>query len=373
MVELNKSIMKLKTFHGDLNLPIFMPDATRAFIKSCTNNDLINSGIEALVVNTFHLYLQPGIEVIKKSGGVHNFMSWQKPLVSDSGGFQIFSLIHRSKDLGRVNDDGAFFKSPIDGSKHEISPEKSIQIQFDLGTDFIVCLDDCPPHNFIEKDLKKSVERTIAWAKRCHREYIKQIKKRSLKENEIPGLIAVVQGGLNKDLRKHCLDSLMEISSSEFLSLKIPFSGYGFGGRPVDEAGNFLYDILDYTAKIIPDDKIKFALGIGTPLDIVRCSRMGWNMFDCVIPTREGRHGKLYYFKENINLEDDLYSEFNIKRSENKSNLDFINPKSNIPDLQLNSISYLHHLFKSGESLGYRLASLNNLEFYSRLINKLKK
>ncbi len=365
----------INTPHGELKLPLFMPDATRGFIKMCNNSEIISAGISALVVNTFHLYLQPSLKIIKKAGGIHSFMNWNKPLLSDSGGFQIFSLIHRSEKMGKITDESAVFKSPIDGSRHEISPEKSIQIQFDLGTDLIVCLDDCPPYGFDEKKIKISVERTILWAKRCYQEYVRQIKKRKLNKDAAPKLIAVIQGGISKDLRKKCLDLLMDISDSKFLGEKFSFTGYGFGARPVDEDGNFLFDILDYTAKIIPDDKIKFALGIGSPSDIYRCHKMGWNMFDCVIPTREGRHGKLYQFKNNqkdINSAA-FYKEINIKRSIFSNNFKKINLESKLPELNSNSLAYLQHLFKVNEGLGQKWASLNNLEFYASLMKKISK
>jgi queuine tRNA-ribosyltransferase len=367
-----KDIGKIKTAHGGLSLPIFMPDATRGFIKMCANDELLSVGISALVVNTFHLYLQPGVKIIKKAGGIHKFMDWSGPLVSDSGGFQIFSLIHQNPKMGKIDEDGAVFKSPIDGSTHKISPEKSIQIQFDLGTDFIVCLDDCPPYGFSEKKISLAVDRTIAWAGRCHQEYIRQIKKRKLSGDKIPKLIAVIQGGDSRELRKRCLDGLLEISESKFLNTKIPFAGYGFGARPIDGQGNFLFDILEYTAKIIPDDKIKFALGIGTPADIYRCYQMGWNMFDCVIPTREGRHGKIYQFKNNNIKSTNFYQESNIKNSVNSNNFKKINVDSSLKILRDNSWAYLHHLFKVNESLGQKIASLNNLEFYVKLMGKLK-
>lgn len=367
-----KSLKSINTIHGKLSLPVFMPDATRGFIKMCNNSELISAGVPALVVNTFHLYLQPGINIIKKSGGIHKFINWHKPLLSDSGGFQIFSLIHKSEKMGKITDEGAIFKSPINGLKHEISPEKSIQIQFDLGTDLIVCLDDCTPYGFNEKQISLSVDRTIKWAKRCYQEYIRQIKKRKLDENKQPKLIAVIQGGLSRELRKKCLDGLLEISNIKFLGENIPFAGYGFGARPIDEQGNFLYDILDYTAKIIPNDKIKFALGIGNPADIYRCYKMGWNMFDCVIPTREGRHGKLYQFKNKEKINSiNFYKEINIKKTIFSNNFKNINSNSKLKELNSNTLAYLHHLFKVNESLGQKWASLNNLEFYARLINKI--
>ncbi len=369
-----KKISTVKTLHGNIKLPLFMPDATRGFIKMCNNSELLSSGIAALVVNTFHLYLQPGIKIIKKAGGIHNFMNWDRPLLSDSGGFQIFSLIHKSKSLGKIDDNGAVFKSPIDGSRHEITPEKSIQIQFDLGTDFIVCLDDCPPYGFDEKSINLSVERTINWAQRCYQEYIRQVKKRKMPESHRPKLIAVIQGGLSRDLRKKCLDGLLEVSDKKFLGESFSFAGYGFGARPIDEQGNFLFDILDYTAKIIPDDKIKFALGIGTPADIYRCHKMGWNMFDCVIPTREGRHGKLYQFKNQKDIKSvNFYKEINIKKSVFSNNFEKINKYSKLLELNNNSLAYLQHLFKVNEGLGQKWASLNNLEFYASLMKKISK
>jgi queuine tRNA-ribosyltransferase len=237
----------------------------------------------------------------------------------------------------------------------------------------MVCLDDCPPYGFVEKEIKSSVERTLKWAKRCHVEYIKQIKKRKLDEKSRPKLIAVIQGGLSKEFRKKCLDGLLEISQEKVLGECIPFAGYGFGARPVDENGNFLFDILDYTAKIIPDGKIKFALGIGTPSDIVRCQKMGWNMFDCVIPTREGRHGKIFKFARKKSLNGKFYQELNVKNFAFSTNFNKINIDSSFYDLKTNSLSYLNHLFKINEALGQRLASLNNLEFYSSLINVLRK
>ena len=365
--------MKFKeTLHGNIRLPLFMPDATRGFIKTCSQAELKKAGISALVVNTFHLFLQPGLRVIKKAGGIHQFMNWSGPLLSDSGGFQIFSLIHQNKSLGRITEEGAIFKSPLDGSRQEISPEKSIQIQFDLGTDFIVCLDDCPPHELSLSDMEQSVERTIRWARRSRQEYIRQIKKRKMIEGHRPHLVAVVQGGLSIDLRKKCLEALMEIENEKFLGEKVIFTVYGFGGRPVDEAGKFLDKILSFTAQIIPDDRIKFALGIGSPADIYRCYQMGWNAFDCVIPSREGRHGRLYQFKDKTEIKSiNFYNTLNIKQAKYRESFKTINSQSQFKELQEHSLAYLHHLFKLNEGLAFKWASLNNLEFYASLMRKI--
>jgi queuine tRNA-ribosyltransferase len=354
----------LKTAHGSLKTPFFMPDATRGFIKLIDNRALINTGLSALVVNTFHLYLRPGIKLIRQAGGVHKFMNWSGPLLSDSGGFQVFSLIHKNKNNGRISDEGVVFKSPLDGSLHELSPEKSIQIQFALGVDMMVCLDDCPPNDFSRLDLERAVKRTLDWAKRCRREYDKQIKKSGRRGLKRPFLFAVIQGGAEIDLREHCTRELV----------KIGFDGYGFGARPVDRFGNFLEDVLRRTAEFIPEHSLRFALGVGTPEDILRCARMGWDMFDCVIPTREGRHGKLFLPHQGGRNRKDLqfkYKSLNINNAVYAHDFSAISERSRVPELKDNSRAYLHHLFRSQDPLGPRLASLNNLEFYHKLMEKL--
>jgi len=367
----------IKTAHGSIRTPFFMPDATRGFVKLLNGEEVKRAGVKSLVVNTFHLYLQPGMEVIKKAGGIHKFIGWDGPILSDSGGFQVFSLIHRNPQMGKINDDKVIFKSPLDGSKHELTPEKSVQIQFDLGVDMMVCLDDCPPNDFDKAKLKKSVERTIQWARRCRIEYDKQIKKRKMKEGKRPLLFSVIQGGAELDLRKYCAEELV----------KIGFDGYGFGARPVDKDGNFLGKVLEFTADLIPKNSIRFALGIGLPEDIVRCAEMGWDMFDCVIPTREGRHGKLFFWKRSPKLQITnyklqikskiqnpkfFYQTFNISNSKFAKDFSPINSESKLPELKKYSKAYLHHLFRLDEPLGARLASLNNLEFYMDLMEKLK-
>ncbi|MFA4999740.1 MAG: tRNA guanosine(34) transglycosylase Tgt [Patescibacteria group bacterium] len=352
----------LKTAHGFLRTPFFMPDATRGFVKVLDNESVCRTGTAALVVNTFHLYLQPGLKIIKKAGGIHKFMDWSGPLLSDSGGYQVFSLIHRNPGMGKISDDKVVFRSPLDGAKHELTPEKSIQIQFALGTDMMVCLDDCPPNEFSRPDLEKAVARTIAWAKRCKLEYEKQLKKYRLSGRKRPLLFAVIQGGAEIDLREYCTRELV----------KIGFDGYGFGARPVDKEGKFLGEVLRRTAGFIPADALRFALGIGTPEDIVRCARMGWDMFDCVIPTREGRHGKLF-IAAGTTRSPFKYQTININNARFAVDLKAINAKSALPELHCHSRAYLHHLFKTGDPLGPRLASLNNLEFYQGMMGRLIK
>lgn len=364
---------KIKTAHGDIATPFFMPDATRGCVRALSNEDLRGLKMGPMVVNTYHLYLQPGLEVIKKAGGIHNFMNWNGPLLSDSGGYQVFSLIHKNPKMGKITDKGAIFKSPYDGSTHVLTPEKSIQIQFELGVDMMVCLDDCPPNDFNRDDLEKAVDRTVAWAVRCKKEYDKQIKKRKIKDADQPLIFGVIQGGAELDLRKKCADGLISMN----------FDGYGFGARPVDVDGNFLREVLKYTADLIPKDKIRFALGIGTPEDIIRCAELGWDIFDCVIPTREARHGRLYAWKkmslraggEAISRDRRGRSSFlamttiNITNSKYKKDLSAINGDN----LKNHSKAYLYHLFKVGEPLALKLATLNNLNFYLGLMAKISR
>jgi len=353
---------ELKTRHGLLQTPFFMPDATRGFVKLTGQEELHQTGTDALVVNTFHLFLQPGVKIIEKAGGVHRFINWSGPLLSDSGGYQVFSLLHRQKQSGKISDEKVVFRSPLDGSYQELTPEKSIQIQFSLGTDMMVCLDDCPPNEFSRPELTRAVERTIAWAKRCRREYDRQVKRRRLSDAKRPLLFAVIQGGAELDLRAHCTKELV----------KIGFDGYGFGARPVDETGKFLATVLEKTAAFIPQSALRFALGIGTPEDIQRCARMGWDMFDCVIPTREGRHGKLFLDKPSATKSKNIFTTININNARFAKDFAPINRASRMLSLKNHSRAYLHHLFRLNEPLGQKLASLNNLEFYQNWLRSLR-
>ncbi len=350
------------TGHGNLRTPFFMPDATRGLVKLLTSSELEKSGTEAIVVNTYHLLLQPGVNIINKMGGIHKFINWDRPILSDSGGFQIFSLIHSHPGMGKIEDDKVIFKSPLNGQEITFTPEKSIQIQFNLDVDMMVCLDDCPRNNVNSQDLKKSVQRTILWAQKCRSEYDKQIKKRGIKENERPLLFAVIQGGKDRNMREYCAKELIDIG----------FDGYGFGAMPTDSQGKFNTKLLHYTANLIPDNGLKFCLGVGNPEDIVKSSQMGWDMFDCIIPTREGRHGKLFEFTGKPLASKDFYRSLNIKNNKFTMDSNSINNMSEIKNLQEYTRSYLHHLFKIKDSLGYRLASLNNLEFYNNIIKEIR-
>ena len=372
------------TNHGVIHTPFFMPDATRGFVKSLDTGDLNSIGMGPMVVNTYHLYLNPGMEIIKKAGGIHKFMNWKKPLLSDSGGYQIFSLIHKNPKAGKITDEGAMFKSPVDGSKHFLTPEKSIEIQFDLGVDMMVCLDDVPPHSFPKEKIEKSVRRTILWARRCKDEYENQIKKRKIKEADRPLIFGVIQGGVHFDLREMCAKELINIG----------FHGYGFGARHVDQNGNFLEEMVRQTAELIPEDSLRFALGVGTPEDIVKFVDFGWDMFDCVIPTREGRHGRLFLRKSNFqfpisnfqsNHNDKIsndqknktaelfYETININNEKFKNDFSPVDSRCDCVLCRSYTRAYLRHLFSTGDPLAMRLASIHNLKFYLGLMETLKK
>lgn len=361
-----KRIGTLTTKSGSLQTPFFMPDATRASVRGVTSEEIVTAGISALVVNTYHLFLQPGEALVQRAGGIHTFMRWDKPILSDSGGYQVYSLIHKHPEMGRITEEGAEFRSMLDGTKYLLTPERSIQIQFDLSVDMMVVLDDPRPNSAPEEEVSEAVERTLRWAKRCKAEYEKQITLRKLIEETQPLLFGVVQGGMFRKLRKRCADGLIEIG----------FDGYGFGGRHIDQEGNFLEDIVAYTASLIPEDRLRFALGVGTPDDIVRCHSFGWDMFDCVIPTREGRHGRLFIWEaksHKLKAISSFYKTININNEQFKEDFTPVDATCDCPLCTGYSRAYLRHLFRVGEPLAARLATLHNLRFYSRLMQMLQK
>lgn len=360
--------IKFKTKSGELNTPFFMPDATRGFVKFLSLSDLEEIGMGPMVVNTYHLFLNPGMDLMKKSGGVNKFMNWPRPLLSDSGGYQVFSLVHKNSKMGNITEDGVMFRSPVNGEKHLLTPEKSIEIQFDLGVDMMVCFDDVPPNEYSKEKISEAVERTIRWAVRCKAEYEKQIKARNISEEDRPLIFGVVQGGGHLDLRKHCAEELARIG----------FDGYGFGARHVDEEGKFMEEVMRETVSYIPEKALRFALGVGTPEDIVKGYSYGWDMFDCVIPTREGRHGRLFLRKKEISVEEFLetgkpfYETINITNG--KFTEDF-SPVDAACDCELctrHTRSYLHHLFAMKDPSGMRLAAMHNLKFYLDLMEVLR-
>jgi queuine tRNA-ribosyltransferase len=370
---------QIKTKNGVINTPFFMPDATRGFVKSLDRDDLLAIGVSPMVVNTYHLYLQPGTELVKKAGGVHKFMRWNAPLLSDSGGYQVFSLIHKNPEMGKITNEAVIFKSPLDGSMHIISPEKSIQIQFDLGVDMMVVLDDVPPNSYSKEKIKDAVERTVCWAERCKVEYEKQLKKRKISKENRPLIFGVIQGGGHADLRKYCAEKLVEIG----------FDGYGFGARHVDAQGKFMEEVVRETAKLIPENALRFALGVGTPEDIVKFVACGWDMFDCVIPTREGRHGRLFIrnakatgskspsqraLRARGNADAELFYEtININNGKFREDFSPIDENCDCQLCKNYSRSYLRHLFAMKDPISMRLSAMHNLKFYMDLMEELRK
>ncbi len=330
----------LHTRRGDIATPFFMPDATRASVRGLTIHQLKKAGIVPMVVNTYHLYLQPGTALFRDVGGVHRFMHWDGPLLSDS--------------------DGAVFKSILDGSTHVLTPERAIQIQCDIGTDMMVVLDDPRPVDVSEKEHALAVERTIRWTARCKKAFDAQIRTRGWDDTTRPLLFGVVQGGPYVHLREKCAQALTEIG----------FDGYGFGGRHVDEQGNIMREIVTQTAAFIPKDAPRFALGIGTPRDIVFCHSVGWDMFDCVIPTREGRHGRLFVWEDE--KENGFCHTINIANAKFRRDTTPIDSSCDCDACRHYTRAYVHHLFRVKEPLGAQLAALHNLRFFMRLMDALR-
>lgn len=355
----------LNTLHGSIAFPTFFPDGTLGVVRGVDSTDLENAEVEGIVINAYHLLVAGMDKKVKLFSGIHEFMRWERPIITDSGGFQVMSLVHDHPDLGKISDQGITFK--YNGEKVLLTPEKSIEIQLQLGTDMAIVLDDCTRSDMSLKDQKKSVERTIAWAKRCKEEFERlasqPCKAWPCKAN--PLLFAVVQGGNNKNLRKYCASEL----------IKIGFDGYCFGGFPVEDH-KFLSDIVKYTASLLPDDKPKYALGVGKPENIVACVGWGYGIFDCVIPTREARHKKLYVFTKNPTkkglITGDCYSNIYFGSAKYEKSMDPVSKFCDCLTCREYSRAYLHHLFKIQDVLSIRLATIHNLRFYSILMETLK-
>lgn len=347
----------------ELTLPIFCPDATRGVLRSVDAQDIRNTGIEGLIVNTYHLLNTPGIDVLQKAQGAAKFMNWPGLTISDSGGFQVFSLLHRKSGLGKITDDGVTFN--LDGTKHNLTPESCIQTQFDIGADIMVCLDDCPPQDLNEADMVRSVDRTLAWAQRCKTEYEKQIEARKLTDTTRPLLFAVVQGGNSVAQRTRCAQEL----------IKIGFDGYGFGGWPMDASGKLNTKILKLVAELTKDSKFRYALGIGDPKSCVECTGLGYNIFDCVLPTRDARHGRLYIWTKDsakADLKKDFYEYLRIDKAEFAQDNKPVSEYCGCYTCNNYSKAYLRHLFKINDTLAYRLATIHNMRFYAQLFELLQ-
>ena len=372
----------LKLKNSLIKLPIYLPDATRGVVKGTDSMDLIHAKVEGVVVNTYHLQkfqdwngsgmtTQAGAAAgIKRLpalalGKLKNFMNFNGLVVSDSGGWQVFSLIHRNGGHGNISDEGVVFS--LGGEKEMFTPEKSIQTQFALESDIMICLDDFTSPNAFSSEIRASVERTILWAKKSKDEYTKILRERSIADSERPLLMAVIQGGLDKEARIYCAEKLMEIG----------FDGYGFGGYVVDENGELDLEISEFIADLIPNDKLKFALGVGTPYQIAICRQMGWDIFDCTLPSRDARHKRLYIFAHEPEKLDDLlrketYGYIYINKSIYACDEGPIERNCDCYACKNYSRAYLHHLFKIHDTLAFRLATIHNLRHYTRLMRYLR-
>ena len=355
-----------KSKNGNISLPIFFPDATRAVVRSIDTSDLEGTKTLGILVNTFHLWQGLGGDVLEKFGGIGKFMDFKGGIISDSGGFQVMSVIKSGNVKGKITDEGAVFH-PTKKTKKILTPEKSIEFQMKLKSDMVVVLDDFtdPKSNYDEA--KVSVDRTISWAKRSKDEFLKICDRKGLGKNERPYILGVTQGGKYQDLREYCTKELV----------KIGFDGLGYGGWPIDEKGNFDFESAKTIADNTPEDYFLYGLGVGKPEEIVKCNKLGFNVFDCVLPTRDARHGRLYVYDavsmEEINVHKPNFYKFYSPDKERYFKDD--SPVSEACDCLLckrYSKAYLAHLFRIGDFTAGRLATIHNLRFYSILMEKLR-
>lgn len=331
---------ELSTFHGKIKTPTFMPVGTQGTVKSIYIDDLISSGTQIILSNTYHLMIRPGVDRIKKIGGLHNFMNCSLPILTDSGGFQIMSLSKLNK-IDKIK--GAIFKSHIDGKEFELSPEKSIKVQKDINSDILMVLDECLKITKDKKKLSNSIKMTIEWAKRSKDEFGNCPKK---------ALFGIVQGGLFKDLRLECLEKLKEID----------FDGYALGGIAVGETQKEIFKLLDDIKDFLPKKKPRYLMGVGTPSDILGAVKRGIDMFDCVLPTRSGRTGLAFTWKGRLNL----------KNSKYKNDNSPIDESIVLRSLNKYSKNYINHLINSNEILASMILSLHNINFYQDLMKEIR-
>tara|TARA_B100000963_G_scaffold249427_1_gene218429 strand:+ start:1400 stop:2515 length:1116 start_codon:yes stop_codon:yes gene_type:complete len=332
---------KIHTSRGTIDTPAFMPVGTQGTLKGIFTDDIVRTNTQIILGNTYHLLLRPGVEVLNNFDGLHKFMNWNKPILTDSGGYQIMSLSKLNKIDLKI---GAIFQSHIDGKKIILSPEKSIQVQKSINSDIIMVLDECPKLTKNKKTLSKAIDVSTNWAKRSKTEFGNDKSK---------GLFGIVQGGLYKDLRVESIEKLIEID----------FNGYAMGGLAVGEKQSDMFKILNETANHLPKNKPRYLMGVGTPSDILGAVNEGIDMFDCVMPTRSGRTGLAFTWKGKINLKN---SKFKYDKSPLDENCD-------IRDLNKYSKSYLNHLIKSNEMMASMLISLHNIYFYQQFMREIQK
>ena len=356
---------RIQTAHGTLLYPCFLPDATRGIVRSLGPDDLRSAGVSGVMVNAIHLARAPGTTLVSRLGGIHEFMGWPGPVVSDSGGFQIYSLISQQSKLGNVSDRGFTYRFSADEKRQLVTPEKSIGHQFRIRADVMFCLDVCTHPDEDESHQREGLRRTVAWAKRCKNEFDARI--RDWPDDKLrPLLFAVVQGGNSPEFRRICAEELLAIS----------FDGYGFGGWPIDADGA-LVDAVFQVASLLPLDVPKHALGIGKPENLARAYRAGYHLFDCAMPTRDARHKRLFVFNDepnDVSLDDSaFYSCVYLLDAKHIADRGPLDETCDCCCCKGFSRAYLHHLFKIGDSLALRLATIHNLRFYVRLTEALAK
>ncbi|MBR2571131.1 MAG: queuine tRNA-ribosyltransferase family protein [Clostridia bacterium] len=352
----------LITRHGPVPLPNFFPDATYGAIRATGFEDMEGSGLTGLVMNSYHLMNRPGPKAIKAMGGLNAFTGFSGPILTDSGGFQLYSLIRENPAYGEIRPGGIIFRPDMGREKLDFTPEKCIQAQFQYGSDIMMALDVCTAPDDPYEVQKRSVDLTVAWGRRC-REAFDTLTAGM--RGQRPLLFGIVQGGADRDLRIECGKRLEEIG----------FDGYGFGGWPLDADGRYREDVLRYACEAMPDHKPKYAMGLGRPEEIVRLVKMGYSLFDCVIPTREARHQRLYVFKEGEEIwrEDGKFYAFHYALDERHARDSRpVDETCACPLCSGHSRAYLYHLFKIGDAQALRLASAHNLFFYGRLMERLR-
>jgi queuine tRNA-ribosyltransferase len=329
---------RLETAHGIIETPCFMPVGTQGTVKAMLPRDLEDMGCQILLGNTYHLYLRPGAGLVQELGGLHKFMGWNRPILTDSGGYQVFSLGARRK----LSEEGVRFQSHLDGSYHMLSPEKVIEIQEALGSDIAMILDECIPHDADRDYVRSSTQRTIRWAERCLRARTKNDQL----------LFGIIQGGMHEDLRRWCVNEMTQM----------PFEGFAVGGLGVGESETMLHAIGAFTAGLLPEDRPRYLMGVGRPEDIVKAVGAGLDMFDCVLPTRNARNGTLFTSGGRVN----------IKRANFAGDTRPLDEKCECYTCRNFSRAYLRHLYMAGEILSSQLNSLHNLNFYHQLMKNCR-
>jgi queuine tRNA-ribosyltransferase len=333
----------LGTARGEIHTPAFMPVGTNATVKALSPDELMEAGAEIILSNTYHLYLRPGHEVIRELGGLHKFMRWERPILTDSGGFQVYSLA----PLRKVSDEGVRFQSHLDGSMHTLTPESAIEIQAALGSDIFMAFDECPPYPAKEEEVRGAVKRTTYWALKCKK------KKEELPEAKTSALFGIVQGGVFPYLRKESLEQLVQIG----------FDGYAVGGLSVGEPKEEMYEMASLMGPMLPEDKPRYLMGVGDLEDVLQAVEAGFDMFDCVMPTRNARNGTLFTSQGRIS----------IKRTEFKADPAPLDSECSCYTCRNFSKGYLRHLFMSKEILSMRLNTIHNVHFYLNFFREMKR